>query len=73
MHPKTAACLTELDKSIALTARLERRLARLSHWCPPVYWQLDPAVLRYVQQLLFALQQEKIQLLLIQKANDKTN
>ena len=71
MHLKTAACLAELEKSLAQAARLERRLTRLSKLYPPIYWQLDSDTLRTAKQLFYALQQEKAQLLLAQQASEK--
>ncbi|MBO5911635.1 MAG: hypothetical protein J6Q05_05595 [Elusimicrobiaceae bacterium] len=71
MHPKAAHCLAELEKSLQATARLERRLTRLAAKLPPVYWQLDPDVLRTVKQLKHTLESEKDYLLLVQKASEK--
>ncbi len=71
MHPKTAACLAELEKSLQETARLERRLTRLAAKLPPIYWQLDPAILRTVTQLKSALESEKDYLLLVQKVSEQ--
>ncbi len=71
MHPKTAAALAALEKSLLEAARLQRHLTRLGQIFPPVYWQLDSAVLRSAQQLFCALQNEKSQLLLAQKESEK--
>ena len=62
MHPRTAA-LAALEKSLQETARLERRLRRLSTHRPPVYWELDPVMLHTVTQLRLALQTAREQLL----------
>ena len=70
MHPKTAVCLAQLEKSLQDTQRLLRRLTRLSQCYPPVYWQLDGGTLHTAQQLLWALQHEKEQLLVVQRESE---
>lgn len=68
MHPKTAAALTELDKSLRQASRLCHRLKRLSQHRPPIYWQLTPVSLHTAQQLVWNLQQEKEQFMSAQQA-----
>lgn len=62
MHPKTAAALAALSKSLQETAHLERRLLRLAQHRPPLYWELNPSVLCTVKQLRFALQEAQEEL-----------
>lgn len=68
MNPKTLTAFAELEKSLQEATRLHHRLVRLSKCKPPVYWELDPAILRTTKQLLCSLQIEKEQLRAAQKA-----
>lgn len=67
MDPKTATAFAELEKAMQEAARLHRRLMRLSKYKPPIYWELDPTLVRTAQQLLYSLQIEKEQLQAAQK------